>query len=70
MSNPGTVNDYESKKIALGKHFEGKAGIVGVGIGVDSLNVYIEDETIISGLPKMFQGVNLTPVVVGKISTE
>ena len=44
----------------------GMEGVEGVGVGEDAIIVFIEDATVIEGIPKELEGIPVRTVVSGK----
>lgn len=60
--------DVRSIKAAAKEELGRVEGVEGVGLGEDSLRVYVRNAEVRKRLPSEFQGIPIDPVVTGEIS--
>ena len=60
--------DMRSLKAEAKKELGGVEGVEGMGLGEDSLRVYVRNAEVRKRLPTEFRGVPVDPVVTGEIS--
>lgn len=60
--------DIRAIKADAKRDFGWIPGVLGIGIGRNSLRIYIHDSNVQNKLPKNFEGVQLDFVVTGDIS--
>lgn len=63
-----TNKDIKVLKAQAKQEFGWIPGVLGIGIGRDSLRVYIHDSSIQNQLPRSFEGVQIDVVVTGDIT--
>ena len=62
--------DMDAFKSAAIQRYGDLPGVEGVGIGDQSLRIYVRNSEVQKQLPRQFQGVSIDFVVTGDISTE
>lgn len=60
--------DIQTVKADAKRNFGWMPGVTGIGIGRNSLRVYIHDSSVQNQLPRNFEGFKLDFVVTGDIS--
>lgn len=60
--------DLQSVKAAAKRQFGSVPGVEGLGLGENSLHIYVGDEEVGKQLPSEFRGVPVEIVVTGPIS--
>jgi len=62
--------NLEAVKSAAIQSYGDLPGVEGIGIGNQSLRIYVRNSEVRKHLPQQFQGVPIDFVVIGDISTE
>lgn len=65
--NQSPNKDIQAIKANAKKDFGSLPGVEGIGIGRNSLQVYIQNSNVQEQLPKRFEGVKLDFIVTGDI---
>lgn len=68
VMSPVHNKDLKVLKANAKQRFGLTPGVLGIGIGENSLRVYIHESSIQNQLPKSFQGVKLDFIVTGDIA--
>ncbi len=70
MSTGKQPTNLEAVKSAAIQTYGDLPGVEGIGIGDQSLRIYVRNAEVRKHLPQQFQGVPIDFVVTGDISTE
>jgi hypothetical protein len=67
--SPKQPIDLEAIKSAAIQRFGDLPGVEGIGIGDQSLRIYVRNSEVLKHLPQQFQGVPIEFIVTGDIAT-
>jgi len=62
-----TMDDLRAAKLAAKTLYEKTPGILGFGIGEDTIHIYCENKAVSEQLQEEIDGVKITPIITGKI---